>query len=258
MKSLSRDNFIRVLLFLVAVSSTATAGGKDGLSVPPADEILIVRPEVDSEGKPTPVFVPGHQGQTLKFETPPTVLFHRYYYTGDRDFQGPMLPGGPSLIVANDPRTGQQMAVEAMLLPGAPRIFYTKQGIRYVYKSKTISVSFGGILCKEPSVAIRKTKHSSRIGSASQGAISRCKEFGDRTGLKSAVNSIEAERKNAVMGIADRMHDAGQFVVRPVKWFWEATPLDSLLTPEPRPQRALNQLSDGITNELEGTAATIR
>src|SRR5437016_1193792 len=69
--------------------------------VPPTLEIEVLDPNVDPRGNPAVVTKPscvrtchGPEGR-LTVDIPEVVLVHRYYYTGDRTFQGPFLPGGP-------------------------------------------------------------------------------------------------------------------------------------------------------------------
>src|SRR5437870_1587189 len=73
--------------------------------VPPALEIEILDPNVDPRGNPAVLTRPatvltctGPEGRVV-VDIPPTVLVHRYYYTGDRSFQARLLPGGPCIVV---------------------------------------------------------------------------------------------------------------------------------------------------------------
>ena len=87
-------------------------------NVPPIDELEILDPRVDAEGKPRAQVLRGADG-LAQLEIPPTIIVHRYYYTGDRDFQGPMLLGGPTLLAVIDPASGEKVSVETLLPPGA-------------------------------------------------------------------------------------------------------------------------------------------
>ncbi len=106
--------------------------------VPPSMEIEVLDPGVDSNGNPAVVL---KDDGTV--DIPPVVLVHRYYYSGDRSFQGPMLPGGPSILVLNHPKNGERVYVSAQMMPGAPRITYTKKGITYQYPNHAIMLRFG-------------------------------------------------------------------------------------------------------------------
>src|SRR5262245_125102 len=81
--------------------------------VPPDLEIEVLDPNVDPRGNPTvvtrPAAIPTGMGASGRVivDIPPTVLVHRYYYTGDRSFQYKMLPGGPCIVVASHPKTGE-------------------------------------------------------------------------------------------------------------------------------------------------------
>ena len=105
-------------------------------------EIEILDPGVDPEGNPAVVLGPSGQDGELSIDIPPAIIVHRYYYSGDRSFQGPPLPGGPSIIVATHPRTGQRCYLPTQLLPGAPIVFYRKDSILYDYGHHAIRVKF--------------------------------------------------------------------------------------------------------------------
>ena len=89
--------------------------------VPPTQELEILDPNADPTGRPavrvSPVIGPDGQAQ---IEIPPTILVHRFYYTGDRSFQGPMLPGGPTVVVVNHPADGERIYLEVQMLPALP------------------------------------------------------------------------------------------------------------------------------------------
>jgi hypothetical protein len=70
------------------------------------------------------------------------VHVHRYYYSGDKEFQGPIIQGGPTVVVANHPKTGERIYVDVMLPAGAPRISYSKSSITYVFPERRVVVHF--------------------------------------------------------------------------------------------------------------------
>ena len=133
---------VLVSLILTVTIATAARGEKPFAPVPPALEIEVLDPGVDPNGNPAVRLRDDGFGQ-LNVDIPPVVLVHRYYYSGDRSFQGPMLPGGPSIIVVNHPQTGERCYIPAQMMPGAPRVTYTKHGIEYDYGQHGISVAFG-------------------------------------------------------------------------------------------------------------------
>jgi hypothetical protein len=78
----------------------------------------------------------------LAVDIPPAVHVHRYYYSGDKEIQGPIVSGGPVIVVARHPKTGQQMYVDVVLPAGAPRIAYDGDSITYVYPDERVVVHF--------------------------------------------------------------------------------------------------------------------
>lgn len=140
----------RLSCFLFAVLATGQCLGQHRpfAPVPPTMEIEILDPGVSSNGVPAVVI---NDDQTI--DIPPVVMVHRYYYSGDRSFQGPMLPGGPSILVLNHPKNGERIYVQAQMMPGAPRVTYTKKGITYQYAKHAIMLEFG--LKGQPKVKYR-------------------------------------------------------------------------------------------------------
>ena len=247
------------LCCVVVMCQSGFARDKTGPHVAPADEVVIIRPEADSRGLPTPVIrKQSDSSSALVIETPPTILFHRYYYTGNRDFQGPMLPGGASVIVAKHPKTGQQVAVEAELLPGAPRIFYTREGIRYVYASKSIFVSFGGLLCSDTKVSVKGKSLSNKFKTSLQCTFRPVGEFTRRTGIPDSIRTVHSGKEDAALGLADRIRGTGEFIVRPISGIWNSTPIGGFFEPDGLPTQTVERLDGGIIDELEGTAPTLR
>lgn len=131
-----------VVLGIVALLAPSLwAAHQPPRNVPPTDEIELLDPNADPLGRPAVELHHGVHG--LQVDIPPAVLVHKYYYTGDRSFQAQMLPGGPSIIVVNHPKTGERCYIEAQMLPGAPRVTYTSSGIEYDYGENGITVHFG-------------------------------------------------------------------------------------------------------------------
>jgi hypothetical protein len=139
------------------------AGHKPPANVPPSDEIEVLDPNADSRGRPT-VELRQECGK-FQVDVPPTVLVHKYYYTGDRSFQAQLLPGGPTIIVVNHPKTGERCYIETQMLPGAPRVTYTAHGIEYDYGVHGMTLSFGWL--GKPKVTYRNgTKLTKKVANA--------------------------------------------------------------------------------------------
>ncbi|MCA9163445.1 MAG: hypothetical protein KDA62_10715 [Planctomycetales bacterium] len=166
----------------------ADAGDPGFAPVPPSLEIEVLDPGVDPVGNPAVLLREGPYGQT-QVEIPPVVLVHRYYYSGDRSFQAQILPGGPSIVVANHPKSGERCYIPVQMMPGAPRVTYTAHGIEYDYGEHGIKVVFG--MFGEPSVKYRSGQpwsrrvgqwiHAEQIKHGVSAVADHTKEFGERS-----------------------------------------------------------------------------
>lgn len=140
-----------VALLLLGPPTLSYAAKHASANVPPSDEIEVLDPNADSRGRPT-VELREECGQ-LRVDLPPTVLIHKYYYTGDRSFQAQLLPGGPTILVVSHPKTGERCYIETQMLPGAPRVTYTAHEIDYDYGAHGMTLCFG--LFGKPKVTYR-------------------------------------------------------------------------------------------------------
>ena len=120
---------------LRAVAAPPDAPGLHDLVVIPPDAHERKFPAVRLEGL-------GGMEDSATIQIPETLHVHRYYYSGDKEIQGPILHGGPTMIVANHPVCGERMYVRATLPAGAPRIAYTGRSITYVYPDRRVEVRF--------------------------------------------------------------------------------------------------------------------
>ncbi|MDP6446239.1 MAG: hypothetical protein QGG36_27650 [Pirellulaceae bacterium] len=173
-------------------------------TVPPADEIEVLDPGVDPTGKPAVLLRPGGKGDELRVEIPPTVLVHRYYYSGNRKFQGPPLPGGPSILVVNHPRTGERCYIPAQMKPGAPVVHYSQHGIAYEYPDGAITLHFG--LTGKPTIRYRN-------GKSIRSTVARATHWNEVkhvvAGAKNAVTDLKTKTGDVVVGMSA---DVSEFV----------------------------------------------
>ncbi|MEM7474918.1 MAG: hypothetical protein AAF483_07990 [Planctomycetota bacterium] len=109
--------------------------------VSPALEIEVVDPNRDARGNPAVVVTTDLHGNS-QVEIPPSLIVHRYYYTGDRSFRGPDLPGGPSIVVTHHPVSGEKVYLPIQMLPGSPVVHYTSRKIEYDYGDRAVIISF--------------------------------------------------------------------------------------------------------------------
>ena len=72
----------------------------------------------------------------------PRAIYHSYYYNGDRIFQGPMFPGGPTDVHVIHPRTGDGCVFRVNLPTGAPFIEYDESSIEYYFPDIVVELNF--------------------------------------------------------------------------------------------------------------------
>jgi hypothetical protein len=111
--------------------------------VPGLNELVIYDPGLHERGLPAITFEPSADG--LKVDIPPIVHVHRYYYSGNREYQGPLIDGGPTIVVANHPKTGERMYIDVMLPAGAPVIEYDASTITYAFPDRRVILHFSCI-----------------------------------------------------------------------------------------------------------------
>ncbi len=120
--------------------------------VSPVLEIELLDPNKDARGNPAIVTKIDAAGNT-QIDIPPTLIVHRYYYTGDRSFRGPDFPGGPSIVITQNPCDGQQVYLPVQMLPGSPVVRYTARSIEYDFGNRAVIVTFPKI--GDPTVSYR-------------------------------------------------------------------------------------------------------
>lgn len=212
------------LLSLVGVLPSRLSAEPPPWKVPAHLEIEVIDPGVDALGNPAVILQP--RGPQMTVEIPPTVLVHRYYYTGDRTFQGPYVPGGPSILVVNHPTTGERCYVPAQMLPGAPRVKYSACGIEYDYGEQGITLLFH----KEcpPAINYRSGKswtqrardltHAEDVKKRAQDAVDYSKGLARRG-------------KNVSYGALAEVYDtSNQYVLTPVRNTLGILPFGRMLT----------------------------
>ncbi len=109
--------------------------------VPPSQEIEILDPAQGATHVPA-VVLAGGEGGTQQVDVPPAVLVHRYFPSGDRTFQAQFLPGGPTIVSVNHPKSLERAYVMTTMPPGAPRVTYTAKTITYDFGPQSVTVSF--------------------------------------------------------------------------------------------------------------------
>ncbi|MCA9051050.1 MAG: hypothetical protein KDA89_20080 [Planctomycetaceae bacterium] len=208
------------------------------LRVSPADEITIIDPGTSSEFGPE-ALVNGQQ-----VEIPPPLLIHNFYYTGDRDFRGPVFPGGPTVVVVEHPKTGVRLYLDVNMLPGSPRVVYRSSYIDYHFGDQRIRIQFCNALAPlhyhQPVVRYGRGDRWIQAPSAdsSSAGITR---WVSRTGLPDAVKSASAGARTVVNRSADGIRRTGEIVTTPVHLVVDSTILGSILKPDPEADAAANR-----------------
>jgi hypothetical protein len=193
-------------------------------NVPPTLEIEVLDPGVDPMGNPAVLLRNGGAYDDLEVDIPPVVLVHRYYYTGDRSFRGPMLPGGPSIIVVNHPSTGERCYIPVQMMPGSPRVTYTAHDIEYNYGTHAISVHFGW--SGEPTIKYR----SGRTLGQKVGKVFHAEQWKERTEkIKSSSKEFTGRSHKVLKGAVAEVGDAAQMVILPVQNMAQILPFGSAI-----------------------------
>jgi len=132
------------LMSTVCVVACAIASSQEPRE-PGFNELVVIDPAVEQNGLPIPIVEGG------RVEIPPTLHVHPYYYCGDKEYQSQILNGGPTIIVANHPKTGDKLYIDAVLPAGAPVIAYNAHSITYVFSDRRVVIEFPP-LCRHKAV----------------------------------------------------------------------------------------------------------
>jgi hypothetical protein len=231
------------------------------VEVPPVDEISVIDPGTNRELKPEAVVRDG------RVEIAPTIIVHKYYYSGDRDFRGPAFPGGPSIVAVQHPDTGEQLYLDVMMLPGSPRVVYRRHLIEYHFGKQAIRIQFCNLTDplhpKHPVVKYLNTCDDIRNPNGPHAAGHGVHSWLDRAGIKQVCKSAANGTKSILNSSADGIKAVGTAVVSPVKKVVSATPLGSVLKPDlqQEAQRLRDsevQRAQAESERLAGSIPTLR
>ncbi len=173
--------------------------------VPPSQEIEILDPGQSATGVPEVVTRWDEDG-VQRIDVPPTVLVHRFYPSGDRSFQGPMLPGGPTIVTVNHPKTLEREYVTITMPPGAPRVHYAGKAIVYDYGRQSVTLAFGP--CGRPRVTHAQGVHAVEVAKeAAQRAADGAGDLARRAGVPSGVQYVRNRIQTSLARTADAVGD---------------------------------------------------
>ena len=228
-------------LFLLAISSlgltTRVFADRPTSNVPPTLEIEVLDPNADPMSRPAVELTQGENG--MKVDIPPVVLVHRYYFTGERSFQAQLLPGGPTIVVANHPKTGVRTYVDVQMPPGAPRVTYTDRAIEYDFGDTAVSVCFG--LIGDPSVNYRSGPSvQSRVNKLFR--VESIKESALNT--QAHLKQSTARTRTMTYGAVATVSEATGRALLPVRNLAESLPLGKVLFDPSNGERLVQTASD--------------
>jgi hypothetical protein len=215
---------------ILPATAAVVAGDEPAVLVPPVDEITVLDPGTNPEGKPRPIVFKGADGQQ-RVDIPPTVIVHNFYYTGERDFRGPILPGGPSIVVVTHPVTSERLYLDVQMLPGSPRIVYRRSHIDYQFATQRIRLRFHHPLRvhgRNVATVHYDDEDGSELLETAATAKGHLHDWVDRTGFPDAVHEVAQGTHDVLDTSADRIRDAGEIVVAPFVLIFESTPLSGL------------------------------
>lgn len=188
-----------------------TMGARPAAPVPPTQEIVVLDPNVDPSGNPT--VITSKANGFVMVEIPPSVLVHRFYHSGERSFQAQMLPGGPSVVVVNHPKTGERVYVPVVLPPGAPRVKYHATSIDYDYGPQTVSVRFGHGGKSWVNYRQQGTELGEKIHKAGDRMIEKAKAMLERTGIPDAVRELKSTKEEVKNYVIDGFRDTSRDLI---------------------------------------------
>lgn len=184
-----RMGFIAALLMIFTpFPPAATTGGER--RVAGLNELEVYDPGIREDGVPEIEFKDTMHGTEVEIQ--PTLHVHRYYYNGDKEYQGPLVNGGPTIVVANHPRTRKRLYIDVNLPSGAPKITYTDDRITYTYPHQRVIIEFKR--CDEDEVTVHY-RAGRRIGP-------RLETGKIRNKLHQAMKNVYEGRKKTIVGAA--------------------------------------------------------
>jgi len=230
--------------------------GKDTIAVSPADEIQIIMPGTSREMRPEAIVT----GQ--KVEIPPTILVHKYYYSGDRDFRAPPFPGGPTLVVVQSPETGQQLCLEVQMPAGSPRVFYRRHWIDYHFGKQVVRIQFCNPLHlheqQQPVVKYLKATADLRQPAADCSETA-AGQWIEKTGLPSVAKGSAETAKSLADSAAGGIHTVSTAVLAPFRQVRDSTILSRFAksNPEAEATRARDAAVEKSQRQSEQRSSAI-
>jgi len=201
-------NWAILTLIVLAIQAGATEPRVAGLN-----ELVILDPGANPQGLPAVKVRTSADGKT-DIDIPPTIHVHRYYYCGNKEYQGPIITGGPTVVVANNPWTGERMYIDVMLPAGAPIIAYDKGGITYVYQNTRVFIAFS-CLCREKAVVTYASGRGveRRVQETAEKVKEKTGKIMQESKVVGTMKKTAKEAKDVATGVAMAAGGAGNFAL---------------------------------------------
>ena len=200
----------RPFQWLVSAACIVACAGAFGQEPrePGFNELVVIDPAVQENGLPTPIVTNG------QVEIPPTLHVHPYYYCGDKEYQAQILNGGPTIIVANHPRSGDKLYIDAVLPAGAPIVAYNAHSITYVYSDRRVIIDFT-LVGKHRALVKYVSGHGIARGAEERRAETRenIREHRQKSKLVTELGELGHEMKDITKGTVGVVGHAGAIVV---------------------------------------------
>jgi hypothetical protein len=184
------------------------------------NDLVILDPGANPQGLPAVKVRVSADGTKTDIDIPPTIHVHRYYFSGNKEYQGPIIAGGPTVVVASNPWSGERMYIDVMLPAGAPIIAYNKDGITYTFQDRRVFITFPR-LCREKAVV---TYASGRgVDRCIQETTAKVKESTAKVVQESKVvgtlKKTAKDAKDVATGVLMAVGGAGNFAIETVTKF---------------------------------------
>ncbi len=236
-------------------SGPTTHAGEHKANAPflPSMEIEVLDPNVDPVGNPA-VRTKAINTDRKVVEIPPTIIVHRYYYSGDRSFRGPFVPGGPSIVVASHPKNGERTYINVQMLPGFPTVYYTARSIRYDYGAQSIEVEFP-LIGKPLILYSQGTKVGEGLKESVKNTCTNTRQLIVRSGVPELVDKVQESTHNLFINAVDAGKKVTTTALTPFEALLSAVPGAQLLKRSPDlPEDVLPRAKSRIKERLEREA----
>ena len=187
-------NRLKWLLSAAYVLASAAVQGQEPRE-PGFNELIVIDPAVQENGLPVPIVEGG------KVEIPPTLHVHPYYYSGDKEYQAQILNGGPTIIVANHPRSSEKLYIDAILPAGAPIVAYNAHSITYVYPDRRVIIEF--LLLRKDRACVKYVSGHGVVREAQEHfaeAAWKIRDHRQKSRLVTEIGELKDDAKNIAKG----------------------------------------------------------